>query len=406
LKKKPLTTGSQYSEAEMQKLIHELEVKQTELTIRNKELMLTKDQAVISKDIYTELYDFAPSGYFTLSTKGEIIELNLRGSQMLGKERLRLKNSSFNFFVSDDTKPIFNLFLEKVFISKTKEHCEVTLSANGNIQTYVHLSGITTENGVQCLVIAVDISERKRAEQEIKLKNEELLKINAEKDKFFSIIAHDLRSPFNGFLGLTQIMAEKLPDMTLDEIQEIAVTMRNSADNLYSLLENLLEWSLMQRGLTTFAPKLFLLMPKISGCMALALEAANKEIEICYDVPEDLTIFADGNMLESVIRNLFSNAVKFTPRGGKILIAAKELTDKSIEISIKDTGIGMTKETIHNLFRLDINTSREGTEGESSTGLGLIICKDFIEKHGGTLHVESEEEKGSVFYFTIPYNAG
>jgi len=137
--------------------------------------------------------------------------------------------------------------------------------------------------------------------------------------------------------------------------------------------------------------------------MVLILEAAKgKEIAISYDIPEDLSVFADRNMLESIIRNLSSNAVKFTPKGGSVYVSAKSMPDNSVEISIKDTGIGMGKDITDNLFRLDIDTSRKGTEDELSTGLGLIICKDFIEKHGGKLRVESEEGKGSTFYFTIP----
>ncbi|MCX6159765.1 MAG: HAMP domain-containing sensor histidine kinase, partial [Ignavibacteriae bacterium] len=137
--------------------------------------------------------------------------------------------------------------------------------------------------------------------------------------------------------------------------------------------------------------------------MALVTEAADKkEIAISYDIPEDLTVFADGNMLEGIIRNLSSNAVKFTRKGGNVIVSAKTMPDNSVEISVKDTGIGMNKEMTDNLFRLDIDTSRKGTDGESSTGLGLVICKDFIEKHGGKLRVESREGKGSTFYFTIP----
>jgi len=260
-----------------------------------------------------------------------------------------------------------------------------------------------TGNTIGIIGISMDITELKRAEEELVLRNKELQKTNAEKDKFFSIIAHDMRSPFNAFLGLTEIMTEKLQSLTLDEIQKIAVNMKTSANNLYRLLENLLEWSLLQRGLIPFDPKLFLLKPLISGSVVSALEAAKKkEIAVSFDVPEGLSVFADGNMFEGIIRNIFSNAVKFTPKSGSITVSAKSLPDNSVEISIKDTGIGMKKDMLNNLFRLDINTSRTGTQGESSTGLGLIICKDFIEKHRGKLRVESEEGKGSEFYFTIP----
>jgi signal transduction histidine kinase len=404
LKKKSLKTSPQPPEVETLKLIHELEVHQIELELQNEELRHAWAMTEAANDKYTGLYDFAPSGYFTLSKEGKIIELNRCGSIMLGKERTHLINSQFGFFVSNDTKPIFNLFLKNVFTSKAKESCEVTVSIADNLPMYVHITGIVMENGEQCLVTLVDITERELAEVEIKHKNEELLKLNAEKDKFFSIIAHDLRSPFNVFLGFTRIMAEDLSSLKLEEIQEIALEMRDSAANLYRLLENLLEWSCIQRGITDFDPKLFLLMPNIAESMQSVMESANKKgIEIGFKIPEDLLVFADVNMLGSTIRNIASNAVKFTFKGGKITLAAKSVADNSVEISITDTGIGMNKDMLDKLFLFDGHTNRKGTENELSTGLGLIICKDFIEKHGGKIWAKSEEGKGSTFYFTIPY---
>ena len=255
------------------------------------------------------------------------------------------------------------------------------------------------------LAISRDVTARKQAEQEIKQKNEELLKLNFEKDKFFSIIAHDLRSPFTSFLGLTHIMAEELPGLTMEEIQKFSVHMRDSATNLFRLLENLLEWSRMEQGLIPFNPKIVQLFSIIDESAAMVVEPAkSKGIELTCDIPPDLQVFADTNILQTVIRNLVSNAVKFTPKGGKVTIAAKSAPDHSVEISVIDTGIGMNPEMVDDLFRIDVQTNRRGTENEPSTGLGLILCKDFVEKHGGKIWVESEEGKGSAFYFTLPNN--
>ena len=243
-----------------------------------------------------------------------------------------------------------------------------------------------------------EIKERKTIEENLK-------RINAEKDKFFSIIAHDLRTPFNVFLGFTQMMAEELPKLTLDQIQNIALKMRKSASNLYDLLENLLTWSQLQRGMTTFIPTTFLLLPKLSKSLSMVLESAgNKGINVSYHIADDLEIYSDENMFATIIRNLVSNAIKFTQKGGEIMISAELNKDHLVEISVRDDGIGMNSTMVKNLFRLDINTNRKGTEKEPSTGLGLIICKEFIETHGGKLWVESEEGKGSSFFFTMPLN--
>ena len=248
-----------------------------------------------------------------------------------------------------------------------------------------------------------DITERKKAEEEIKLRNEQLQALNAEKDKFFSILAHDLRSPFSAFLGFTQMIAEEMNTMTLDQIQQIALSMRKSATNLYNLLDNLLEWSRLQRGITGFQPTSFTLITSISECLEPVKEfALKKEIEIKCDIPAKLQTFADLHMIQTIIRNLVSNAVKYTAKGGRVELLAKTNHDKSLEITVKDNGIGMNKEMIVNLFHLDQNTNRPGTEGEPSTGLGLIICKEFIEKHGGKIWVESSEGEGSAFHFTLP----
>jgi PAS domain S-box-containing protein len=244
---------------------------------------------------------------------------------------------------------------------------------------------------------------RKQSEDKIKQKNVELQKINIEKDKFFSIIAHDLRNPFNLFLGFTKLMAEEMDTLSIKEIHDISSTMRSVSTNLYRLLENLLNWARMQQGLTPFNPEVVQLLLIVNECLSTVLDTAkDKGIEIASDIPGSITVFADIKMLQTVFRNLVSNAVKFTANGGKVDLSAKVIRDKTVEISVIDTGIGMNDEMVDNLFRLDVQTNREGTNGEPSTGLGLMISKDFIEKQGGKLWVKSEEGKGSDFKFTLP----
>lgn len=249
----------------------------------------------------------------------------------------------------------------------------------------------------------LDITLRKQAENVILGENEELQKLNAEKDKYFSIIAHDLRGPFNAFLGFTRMMEEELSSFTLDELQKIATSMRKSATMLFQLLENLLEWSRLQRGLNSFHMESFRLADEVALGIDLVRDTAlEKQISISHHIPEGLTVKADTKMFGSLMRNLVFNAIKFTPKGGSIHIEAKPLPDHEVEIAVSDTGIGMDREMIGQLFSLDDRTHRKGTEGESSTGLGLLLCRDFVEKHGGRIWAESEPGNGSVFHFTLP----
>ncbi len=249
--------------------------------------------------------------------------------------------------------------------------------------------------------IAIAI-ERKKAEEEINLKNEQLQAINAEKDKFFSIIAHDLRGPISAFVAATQILSEEITTMEISEIKDITESMKTSASNIYSLLENLLEWSRLKRGGLAYVQEKLNLKADIDSCIDILSESARKkEIDIEVSVPGEMQVAADKHMLDTVIRNLISNAIKFTLPGGKISVSADYNSDPYIEVKISDSGIGMTPELKNKLFRMNEKTSRNGTSGELSTGLGLLLCKEFIEQLGGTISVESESDKGSTFAFTL-----
>ncbi|MEI6349254.1 MAG: hybrid sensor histidine kinase/response regulator [Bacteroidota bacterium] len=238
---------------------------------------------------------------------------------------------------------------------------------------------------------------------ELLKQSKELQELIATKDKFFSIIAHDLRGPMGGLMGLTEIMAEELQDMSPTEVQSFTLSIRDSAANLFRLLENLLHWSKIQQGLITFKPEEASLRSIIDESLLVILESAkNKEIQIINSISSEIDIIADSNMLQTIIRNLVSNAIKFTPQGGKIWLSSEINKNHFVEISIKDTGIGMSSTMVNDLFRIDVKTDRVGTNNEPSTGLGLILCKEFIEMHGGKLSVQSEVKKGSKFSFTIP----
>ncbi len=252
--------------------------------------------------------------------------------------------------------------------------------------------------------VMIDITSNKETEEKIKFQNEELQKLNAEKDKFFSIIAHDLRGPISSFLGLTELLEEKQSSLKPEMQQKMVVSMKNSANSLFTLLENLLEWAKSAQGLIPFVSKNLELYTLINESVTHMQETANKKgIELFLNIPNEIVVFADRNMTKTIIRNLISNALKYTPKGGAITLSAKNTEDNKVEIAIKDTGIGMNQTLLDNLFKIDVQSNRKGTENEPSSGLGLMLCKDFVEKNGGKIWVESEENKGSVFYFTLPY---
>lgn len=234
---------------------------------------------------------------------------------------------------------------------------------------------------------------------------QELRDLNATKDKFFSIIAHDLKSPFQGFLGLTEIMVEQWKDLSSEEISKFVNLMHKSANNLFKLLTNLLEWAQMQGGALIFSPTRILLNKLITeNIEAINTRANQKEIKIINNIKDDFFVFADMKMINSVLVNLISNAVKFTKRGGTIQLYAKESGNKLIEVCINDNGVGIREDDLKKLFKVDEKIGYRGTDGEESTGLGLLLCKEFITKNGGSLRINSQFGKGSDFYFTVPKN--
>jgi PAS domain S-box-containing protein len=255
----------------------------------------------------------------------------------------------------------------------------------------------------QFMGVLVDISDLKNAGQEIKNKNEQLNLINAEKDKLFSIISHDLRSPVNGFLGLTNLLDEELENLSTEQIRGIATALNTSAVKVSDLLNDLLEWSLLQRGLTVLKPTSIEIAQIVGQCADTVSEQAKaKNIEVVVAIPAGLAVRADIHALQVVLRNLLTNAVKFTAKSGRVTVTASGFGNSFVKISVSDTGIGINAELTSKLFKVNEKTSRKGTEGEPSSGLGLILCKEFVEKQKGEIGVESTEGKGSTFYFTVP----
>ena len=252
------------------------------------------------------------------------------------------------------------------------------------------------------LIILHDITERKQYEKQL-LKNELRLKdLNASKDKFFSIIAHDLKNPFNSILGFSNILIEVVQEKDYEAVEEYAEIIQNSSQRAMSLLMNLIEWSRSQTGRMEFTPETIDIIVLINEVTELLKYSAQlKSITIYKENDQSVMISADKAMMSNILRNLISNAVKYTRPGGSIVISTKQKQDELL-VNITDNGIGINKENIEKLFRIDESYSTPGTQNETGTGLGLLICKEFIDKHGGKIWVESEPDKGSAFYFTIP----
>ena len=239
-------------------------------------------------------------------------------------------------------------------------------------------------------------------EKSVAAKTVELNELNASKDKFFSIIAHDLKNPFNTIIGFSDILIKEISSGDLVKGNEYARMIHSSAIQTFRLLENLLEWANSQTGKILFKPSPVILNELLNDDFtALTDMAVRKNIELKRFIPDELVIVADRDMIKTVLRNLISNAIKFTPKNGKVDVNA--LTNNNyVEITVSDNGIGMTKATMAKLFRIDANLSTRGTENEKGTGLGLFLCKEFVEKHGGKIRVESESGRGSTFIVSLP----
>lgn len=275
-----------------------------------------------------------------------------------------------------------------------------------------------------------EISERKKAEEKLKVfigeleeskklleENSKQLKelnekltesenklkeTNMKKDKFFSIIAHDLKSPFLGLMGYSELLTNDLDELDRNQIKTFAHDINKIAKNLFNFISNLLEWSRLQTNKLDYQPKKINVKEAVADTINIIfLNAARKNITLINDTDEQFFVCADHNMLYSVLQNLIANAIKFSNSGGKVTVSA-QLKDGFVEISIEDTGIGINSIQLEKLFRIDTQYSRKGTADEHGTGLGLVLCKELIERHSGKIWVESVVDKGSKFTFALP----
>lgn len=387
-----------------------------------------------SEEKYHSLFENIKDVVYVTSPDGKFIDLNPAGLDLFGYssiEELLKADIPTNIYQDPNARNQFKADLEKNGFVKNYESYIRTKDG----RDIIALETSTLVKDREGKVVAYrgilrDITEVKRAEQELKrtveelehkkyqleksksileqlnqqlLESEnELKNLNASKDKFFAILAHDLRSPFTSLIGLSSIVINDFDNLSKDEIKSFSVNINRSAKNVFNLLENLLQWSRIQTGRMEFKPEKIDLYEAIHETVNLIIgNAVKKNIDIVTEVALGSYVLADRNMLNSVLQNITSNAVKFTYPGGKIKLSA---VDKNgiFELNITDSGMGIKPADLSKLFRIDVHHTTTGTGNEKGTGLGLILCKELIERNRGTIRVESEYQKGSSFIFTLP----
>jgi signal transduction histidine kinase len=260
------------------------------------------------------------------------------------------------------------------------------------------------------LQLKAEVQQRKENEQKLEASQKELQHANATKDKFFSIISHDLKGPFNGIMGFAELLETDYDYLSDEERKEMIHEIRKASDNTFLLLEDLLTWSRSQRGLIIYKPEAVRLINLFHYTLEITSSAARrKKVRIDLKVDEKIIVCADQNMLTTILRNLISNAIKYSQQGGTIVVSARlnnydetNPPQQFVEISVADNGVGISIENINRLFRIEEKAHTKGTANEAGTGLGLVICKEFVEIHGGAINVDSTLGKGSTFTFTIP----
>jgi PAS domain S-box-containing protein len=363
-----------------------------------------------SEKKYRDLFDKSGDAILIINN-GKFIDCNQATVKMLRyndkKELLKTHPSELSPEIQPDGKSSLEKANEMMKIALEKGSYRFEWNhkkADGEVfPVEVLLTAIHSDEENEILyTVWRDITERKKAELQLAKYAEELKALNSVKDKFFSIISHDLRGPFQGFLGATDFIVSEIDSLSKEEIKNLGGALNLSLRNQLDLLNTLLDWSRLQTGDFFIKAESVPLKNVINDIMQpFELVTSQKSIELINTVNENLSVLADKNMLSLVIRNLISNAIKFTKESGYVKVSARK-KEKFVEVTVEDNGVGISQDDIKKLFRMDLYYSTEGTLNESGTGLGLLLCKEIVDKYKGNIWVESELNKGSKFSFTIP----
>ena len=406
-KKKEKESEILFSEPDNLKLIHELKVHQIQLEMQNEELKLTKEKAEVAEKKYMELYNFSPSGYLTLSKAGEITNLNIYAGHLLGKKPSQLVKSSFGFFVSPGTRDVYNKFLQKVFKTNLKQTCELTLVTGNNLITYVLVNGIISSMHENCLLSLIDISKRKKVEDELIKAKEKAEENDRLKSAFLANMSHEIRTPMNGILGFAGVL--KTLKLTDERQQEFIDIIEKSGNRMLNIINDIISISKIDSRQIEISIAETNINDQVEYIYHFfKLEAQQKKLHISYKngLSSDCAlILADKEKIYAVLTNLVKNAIKFTKTGSIEL--GYDLKDRFLEFYVKDTGPGIRdeeKEIIFERFRQGSESSTMNYEGSGSgSGLGLAISKAYVEMLGGKIWVETKIGYGSIVRFTIPY---
>jgi PAS domain S-box-containing protein len=358
-----------------------------------------------SETRYRRLFETAKDGILILDAyNGQIVDVNPYLVEILGysyEEFLGKELWEIGIFKNiEESKAAFIELQNKGFIRFEDMPLETKNGKPINVEYVSNVYLVDDAKVIQCNIR--DITERKNAEELHRESETRLRELNATKDKFFSIIAHDLKSPFTSIIGLSELLAEQVGKKDYDGIDEYAKMIQSSSWRAMDLLTNLMEWSRSQTGRMEFNPVSINIVELINEVSELLNDAAKqKSITITRLLPASLVLFADKPMINTVLRNLISNAIKYTNIGGKIEIYSTS-REKELEVTVCDSGVGITKGALEKLFHIEESRSTPGTQDEEGTGLGLILCMDFVSKHGGRIWAESEPGNGSRFVFSIP----
>lgn len=336
---------------------------------------------------------------FTLVNKSFLDFFNVKQEKVLSNSNEQFIRQDEQWLTSEEDDTIIE---QK--ISLTNIEREIKLADGTSRWLNINKAPLFDENNKVIGIVGVmdDITKRIEFQNSLLKTQKQLEELNNQKNKFFSIIAHDLRGPFTGMLGFSEILLEDYSELSEKEREYYTQEIYSSLKDLLTLIDNLLTWSRLNLNRVDFNPQEISLAEICrSVFQSQSIPAANKKIELQSDINENIKAFADANMIETVIRNLASNAIKFTNTEGKIKVKAVDNKD-FVKVEIEDNGVGMNPEIACNLFKIDAPVITKGTNDEKGTGLGLVICKEFVERHGGTISVKSKVGHGTVISFTLP----